>query len=204
MQIYRILPHEFGSNAYLVTEDGVNAVAIDPAGPSVLTEAAKLGLTVRYVLLTHGHFDHIGGCASMQAAKAKIGCCKGEEKLIKEGGLGARFGAYVHPFSVDFTFCGGETLSLCGMRFEVISTPGHTAGSCCFALREGERLSALFTGDTLFRRDAGRTDLPTGSEKDLKESLLRLAALDGSPAVYPGHGEKSELAQERAFNPYLR
>ena len=200
MQIYKIYPIGFAANSYLVTADGKRAVAIDPAQPRIVEEAKKRGLTVTHVLLTHGHFDHIGGCAALQAAGAKVGCLAGEEGLIAgSGNLAAMFGAPMPAFTPDFTFRDGEELALCGMRFCVIATPGHTAGGACF-LVEGH----LFTGDTLFAGSVGRTDLPTGDADALAQSVRRLYALEGDHTVHPGHEEDTTLERERTHNACIR
>ena len=91
------------------------------------------------------------------------------------------------------TFRGGEELAVCGMRFGVLATPGHTAGSCCF-LTDG----AIFTGDTLMRRSFGRCDLPTGNVSAMKRSLARLANLENR-TVYPGHGMPTTLEEEKKY-----
>ena len=200
MTIYKIYPKGFASNCYFVTADGKHAVAIDPAQPRVLEEAERRGLLVDYVLLTHGHFDHVCGCAVLQKAGAKVGCLAAEKQIaLSNANMGAAFGVHVPPFMVDFTFEDGEVLELCGLKFEVIATPGHTAGSCCYLAE-----NALFTGDTLFAEEVGRTDLPTGSGAELKRSLKKLAALEGDYHIYAGHGEDSTLDAERAHNVYLK
>ncbi|MBR7186496.1 MAG: MBL fold metallo-hydrolase [Clostridia bacterium] len=204
MQIITIAPIGFASNCYLLSEDGKNAVAIDPAQPRILKEAARRGFAVKYVLLTHGHFDHIGGCAALQKAGAKIGCMEIEKALaLGESNMGWKFGAFVPPFDIDFTLNNGDVLELCGIPLSVMGTPGHTAGGCCYVLRNKkgssfcEEEGSLFTGDTLFAGDVGRTDLPTGSEGALRESLQRLIALKGNYTVYPGHGASTTLERER-------
>ena len=200
MTIIKIPPHGFASNAYLVSADNKTAVVIDPSAPRVLDEAAKRGLQIKYALLTHGHFDHIGGCAAVSEAGAKIGCLAAEKEIaLGIANLGRAFGVHVPPFPVDFTFQDGEELSLCGVKFRVLATPGHTAGSCTYMTE-----NALFTGDTLFADDAGRTDLPTGNGAMLKTSLQKLAALDGDFTLYAGHGGDSTLSYERAHNPFLK
>ena len=200
MQVYKIFPKGFASNCYLLTADGKTAVAIDPAQPCVLQEAEKRGLTVAYVLLTHGHFDHIGGCSALSAAGAKI-CCSQEEKalVLGENNMASAFGRDVPPFSIDVTFRDGEILDLCGMKIKVIATPGHTEGSVCFLCED-----ALFTGDTLFCGDVGRTDLPTGSAEALQQSIRKLYAMEGDYAVYPGHDEDTTLQKERMTNEWVR
>lgn len=200
MQVYKIYPVGFAANSYLLTADGKTAVAVDPAQPRIAAEAEKRGLQVRFVLLTHGHFDHIGGCAALQATGAKIGCLAEEAALATgENNLAARFRVPMSAFRIDFTFRDGEILELCGMTFRVIATPGHTAGSASYAV--GDR---LFTGDTLFAGDVGRTDLPTGSGRALEESVQKLYALDGDYTVCAGHGEDSTLAYEREHNGWIR
>ncbi len=137
-QIYPIFPNGFAANSYLVTEDGKQAVCIDPASPRILAEAQRRGLDVKFVLLTHGHFDHVGGCAAFSQTGAKIGCLAAEKALAEEHNLGAEFGMPVPPFRVDFTFSDGDELSLAGMTFQVIATAGHTVGSVCFLLPQAE------------------------------------------------------------------
>ena len=142
MEVYKIYPRGFASNSYLITADGKNAVCIDPAQPRVSDEATRRGLIVKYVLLTHGHFDHIGGCAALQAAGAKIGCLAGEEKLaLGRDNMAEAFGfGKVPPFRVDFTLQDGETAELCGMEFRAVATAGHTASGACYLVGD-----ALFT-----------------------------------------------------------
>ena len=199
-KIYKIYPIGFAANSYLITADGKSAVAVDPAQPRILDEAKKRGLEVKYVLLTHGHFDHIGGCAALQAAGAKVGCLEAECALATgKNNLAEEFGVPMSAFTVDFTFRDGDQLDLCGIQVRVVATPGHTAGGACFIA--GDR---LFTGDTLFAGDVGRTELPTGSGVALTASLKKLYALEGDFVVCPGHGEDSTLSYERQFNGYIR
>lgn len=210
MDIFLLSPRGFAANTYLVTQDGKTAVAVDAAQPRVLEEAQKRGLEVKYVLLTHGHFDHIGGCAALRAAGASVGCLSSERDLALSCNLGDRFGVPVPPFGVDLTFEDGDVLELCGLSVSVMGTPGHTAGSVSYlvspqapAAGEGED-PVLFTGDTLFAGDVGRTDLPTGSAAALGESLKKLCALEGDLPVYPGHGAPTTLGRERKYNRWIR
>jgi len=201
MQVLKIYPEGFAANSYLLTEDGKTAVAIDPAQPRVAEEAAKRGLSVRYVLLTHGHFDHIAGCGALAAAGAEIGCREEELPLLfGAGNLASTMGGMrIAPFSVDFFVEDGQELSLCGMTFRVLATPGHTAGGACYIVE-----NCLFSGDTLFEGGIGRTDLPTGNAEERRSSLHRLALLAGDYVVYPGHGEDTTLCYEKKLNGYLR
>lgn len=197
MRVYQLKPRDFAANTYFLTADDRTAVVIDPARPQALDEANRLGLRAEFVLLTHGHFDHVGGCAALQGAGAKIGCLVGEEETALRRNLGVEFGHETAPFTMDFTFRGGEILSLAGISFQVLATPGHTAGSCCFLVK-GER-DLLFTGDTLFRGGFGRTDLPTGDRGALQRSLALLFTL-GDADVFPGHGENTTLFDEKTHN----
>ena len=172
MKIFTIPAGVLRANSYIVTEDGKSAVLIDCGGKEPLAFAEQKGIKIEYVLLTHGHFDHIGGCAALQAAGAKIGCLAGEEKLVgSPADLSAAMGIPVEPFRLDFTFRDGEVLDLCGMRFSVIATPGHTKGGCCFLC-------------------------------GLRQSVQALLALEGDKTVYPGHDEPTTLSHERKFNPF--
>lgn len=196
MQVYKIYPVHFASNCYLLTSDGKTAVAIDPSQPRVLEEAEKRGLKIEYILLTHGHWDHIGGCGAVQKAGAKLGCLKGEDDLALFHHLGMK---PIDPFTVDFTFEDGDILSLCGMDIKVMATPGHTAGSVCFLIE-----NYLFSGDTLFAGDAGRTDLPTSSEEAMQESLKKLRSLTQNYILHPGHYDDSTLDYEKQNNWWLK
>ena len=198
LHIYTVPAGPLRANSYLLTEDDKDAVIIDCGGAEPLQEAQRRGLTPRFVLLTHGHFDHIGGCAALQAAGAQVGCAEAELQLLaSSANLASDMGLRIPPFRPDFTFRGGDELDLCGMRIAVIATPGHTPGGVTF--RVGD---ALFTGDTLFRESVGRVDFPGGSGAQLRESIRRLLAIEGDLAVYPGHDEPTTLGHERKYNPF--
>lgn len=200
MQVIKIYPTGFAANTYILTADDISAVVIDPAQAGILDEVKERGLEVKFVLLTHGHFDHIGGCAALQRAGAKVGCLSGEERLAILDNLAEAFGeGEVEPFTVDFTVKDGEILDICGMQIKVIATPGHTAGGASYRVEDN-----LFTGDTLFRDGVGRTDLPTGSYAQLEKSVKKLYALEGDYTVYAGHGGDSTLGRERKQNGAIR
>lgn len=199
MRIIKVTPRIFASNSYIITADGADCIAVDPSEEAV-KEIKKNGLNCKAVLLTHGHFDHIGGCGVLYCEGAKIYCGEQEKDLIFSSGYKNLFGGvYVPEFEIYKTFTDGEEAELCGISFKVIHTAGHSAGSVCYIFEDN-----IFTGDTLFRSGIGRTDLPTGNYKELIKSVKKLYALEGDYKLYCGHEGDSTLGFERNNNPYVR
>lgn len=187
-------------NSFLVTNGGAEGFLIDCASADLLNKIDKLGISVKTVLLTHGHFDHVTGCRAFAEDYAGFYCGEKEKPLIfSKEYLGIFGGVKVPRFEINRELKDGEEFELCGLNIKVISTPGHTVGSVCYLIE-----NCIFTGDTLFRCSVGRCDLPTGSTAALLESLKKLAALEGDYKVYCGHGEDTTLDYERRFNPYFR
>ena len=193
---------DYQTNTYIVHGDQKACVIIDPGfePQTILNKVASLNLTVDAVLLTHGHFDHVGGVEQILRATgcqlwiSKRDCSDPSDPMIR----------YFYPLTdcdiANVSFCAdGEKIHAGGLTFMVMSTPGHTQGSVCYLCDD-----ALFSGDTLFAGSCGRTDLPGGDWNTIQKSLGRLAALDGDFTVYPGHGGASTLSRERQFNPYMR
>lgn len=201
IQIYKIYPRLFGANSYILTKDGQNAVVVDPSGTGVLDELNKRNLVPAYVLLTHSHFDHIGGVPVLTAIGAKVVCAKKEIPAFgTTAELGEKYGYPKFDLTADITLVDGEKINLAGIDFTVLETPGHTAGSVCYLLEEEK---VMFVGDTLFEGSVGRTDLPTGSSSKMRESLRKLKNLTGDYTLYCGHGEDTSLNIERVTNPFL-
>ncbi len=200
MKVYKIEPSDFASNSYILTADGSNAVVIDPSEESVIDELRRKNLTCEYVLLTHGHFDHVGLCGKLYNGGARI-CCGELEKdfIFSPANRGIFGGVYIPEFKIYRTFNDGEKFTLCGISFTAIHTPGHTEGSMCYIADD-----CIFSGDTLFRCSVGRTDLPTGDMRKLISSAKKLFALNGDYKIYTGHGENTTLGFERRNNPYIR
>lgn len=204
MKIITIPPRGFGSNTYVLTQDNKTAVVIDPSQPRVQEELTKRGLDAKYVLLTHCHFDHVGGVYALQSAGAKVLCSEREKPLIgTRADLFEAFGVTRAPYTIDETLKDNETRELCGMKFQVLFTAGHTSGSVCYLVTEKSGERSLFTGDTLFSDSIGRTDFPTGDISALRSSLRRLCSLQGDMPVYAGHNEATSLETERKHNPFL-
>ena len=184
----------YGTNCYIV-HDGASKTCcvIDPGytPEKVLDEVRSLGLTVEAILLTHGHFDHVGG---VREIAVETGCrvylCADDLSMPPQMTAG--------PLYYTETYGEGDTLHLAGLTISVIRTPGHTPGSVCLLIE-----NAMFCGDTLFAGSCGRTDLPGGSWAAMQTSLGRLAGLQADYRVYPGHGEPTTLAREKRYNPYL-
>lgn len=204
MQIIRISPYGFGANTYVLTEDNKRAIIIDPAQPRVAEELEKLSLTPAYVLLTHCHFDHVGGVEALQKKGAKVICGEREKALVgTPSELYSAFGASKSNYEVDETFADNEVKTLADMQVQALFTPGHTVGSVCYLITEKEGGRYLFTGDTLFAGSIGRTDFPTGSIADMRNSLRRLCLMQENLPVYPGHQEETDLETERKINPFV-
>ena len=180
------------TNCYILAQEE-RCLVIDPGDEAekVLAFLEQNGLTLEAVLLTHGHFDHVGAVKNLAAeTDCRVFLC--EADLALPGAMTA--GPLYHT---DF-YSDGDSLTLAGMTFEVLHTPGHTPGSVC--LRFGEH---LFSGDTLFAGSCGRTDFPGSSPSDMYHSLKRLSQLEDNLKVYPGHGETTTIGEEKRYNPYL-
>lgn len=182
----------YRTNCYILWEQDA-AIVIDPGygAPMISRRLEELGLTLCAIVLTHGHFDHVGAIAGL---KETCDC----PVLLPEGDLALPEEITNGPIPYTATYRDGDTLSFGGISLTALHTPGHTPGSSC--LRTGK---CLFTGDTLFRDTCGRTDLPGGDWRQMKASLRKLAAIGEDLFVYPGHGEATTLAREKQHNPYL-
>lgn len=199
MKVYKIPPHGFASNSYILTADGKTAAVIDCAQPRVFSACLEKGLAPQAVLLTHGHFDHVCGCAKFFEEGVKIYCGEKERDFIFCNENKSLFGVKIPHFEIFKTLSDGEEVEIAGIKIKAISTAGHTAGSVCYVAE-----NCLFSGDTLFRESVGRTDLPTGNAAELIKSVKKLFALKENYKVYCGHDSDTDLEHERNFNPYIK
>ena len=185
------------TNCYLLCDSG-ECCLIDPGDNArgLLRVVEESGCTLRYILLTHGHFDHYTAIPEILEVFPDLpvyiheGDLSEERSQLSMRRLDARN---------QRTYAEGDELKLGGLTIRVMETPGHSAGSVVLQTE-----NVLFTGDTLFAGTCGRTDLPSSSPRAMRDSLRRLAALEGDFYVLPGHGETSTLEQERRTNYYLR
>lgn len=195
LKTYALALGAYQTNCYIIhDEHSKTCCVIDPGYEAdlVLSKLDSLGLTLEAILLTHGHFDHVG---AVKELAAETGCA-----------------VYLHPEDLTMppmmtagplyytnTYAEGTRLSLAGLDIAVLHTPGHTPGSVCLLVE-----NTIFSGDTLFQGSCGRTDLPGGDWATITKSLHRLAALEGNFWVYPGHGGSTTLRDEKRYNPYMR
>lgn len=201
-------------NTYIVINGNVGFV-VDPGGDAqeIYSIFRKQKAKIEAILLTHAHFDHIGGVAELCriASKGEDGkenpqdaptvfLHKDElEKIGSYKNMGFSMNANPEKFVPDILLKGGETLKIAGLDVKVIHTPGHAKGSLCYVVSD-----KIFVGDTLFFMSYGRTDFYDGNAKDLKNSIVnKLFALKGNYTILPGHGEPTTLDFERANNPIL-
>ena len=185
----------YQTNCYMAWEEGSEScILIDPGyvPEQLLEEVRRQRKTLEAILLTHGHFDHIGGVKYLaEETGCKVYICAEELKMPSRMAGG-------EIYHTD-TYGEGDVLRLAGLTLQVLHTPGHTLGCVCLLCGD-----VLFSGDTLFAGTCGRTDLPGGDYKTIMDSLQRLAALEGNLQVLPGHGPASNLDLERRLNPYMQ
>lgn len=195
LQVDTLVLGDYGTNCYIIRDASSKTCAVIDPGyepETVLEKVESLGLTVEAILLTHGHFDHVGGVKNIAAETGcRVYMCEPELSLPPVFTAGRLY--YTDLYRE------GDTLSVAGLTIRVIQTPGHTPGSVCLLTED-----AIFSGDTLFQGSCGRTDFPGGSPDDMGQSLSRLSRLEQDAAVYPGHGPTTTLDEEIQYNPYLR
>ena len=191
---------------FVINEKTKELILIDPADDAgrIIRKIEADGLKLQGILLTHGHFDHIGAVDDLRPYFKGVQCYAGEkEEEVLENGSYNLSASWAVALSIraDRLLRDKETLTLAGFKIKVIETPGHTKGGVCYYLSEE---GVLFSGDTLFRTSVGRTDFPTGSMSQIVRSVQYLTEkLPGDTVVYPGHQEITTIAYEQRFNPYL-
>lgn len=195
LKVHALALGAYQTNCYIIHDENSQACCvIDPGYDAdiILDKLDSLGLTLNAILLTHGHFDHVGAVKDL-AAETQCDVYIHPEDLLLPPMMTAGSLYYTK------TYTEGTLLNLAGLEISVLHTPGHTPGSVCLLTE-----TTIFSGDTLFQGSCGRTDLPGGNWATIGSSLRRLAALEGNFWVFPGHGPSTTLRDEKRYNPYLK
>jgi hydroxyacylglutathione hydrolase len=204
--IKRLVVGHLSANCWLVgSETTCEGIVIDPGGDYAAISQAitDSGLDIKIIVLTHGHSDHIAALYEVRNyTGAKVAIHINDADFLEGGGAySSQFGiSYRTPPPPEMLLRDGDVISVAGLEFTVIHTPGHTPGSIC--LISSDR---LFSGDTLFRRGIGTTIMPGSSRPQLIGSIrTRLMTLPDNTTIYPGHGRETTIGAERRDNPYVR
>lgn len=194
------------TNCYVVYDEVTkDAVVIDPGEKAtyLLDVLKENSLNLKYIFLTHGHFDHVIGVAEIQETTgATPVVCKKELKILDEADINKRYGKYMRrpykSFSNPDFATDGSKYTFGGLTAEFIHTPGHTKGSMVIKIED-----SLFTGDTLFAGECGRCDLEGGDFSEMLMSLKKLSEIEKNYKVYPGHEQTTTLLEEKTTNRYM-
>ena len=201
MKIRNLFPGSWGSNCYLVEDNG-EALIVDPSASAsaILRAVQEAGCTPVGILLTHGHFDHIMSVDTLREAEPtlKVYIHEADAPMLTDADKNG-FSFFFRQDRVwnaaDVLLKAGDEIKVGNATLTVVHTPGHSPGSSCYYCAEA---GVMFTGDTLFSDNIGRCDLWGGSYATIRRSLLSLRDYDGSITIYPGHGDEEKLF--RALN----
>ncbi|HBT96056.1 MAG TPA: MBL fold metallo-hydrolase [Coriobacteriia bacterium] len=188
----------FTENCYILSESeyGKNVIICDPGAQASKILNVVGSRSVEKIILTHRHYDHIGALDGLKKTGAEV-LAHGKDARVVSDGVDDDEGIDdAEMVVVDRTLEDGDTISLGGVELKVLHTPGHTIGSICLYDAAD---NSLIAGDTLFYRAVGRTDFPTGSFSQQRESLKKLAELPDETVVYPGHDNDTTIGQEKKF-----
>ena len=203
MKIKVIDPGFSGSNSYIIyDEKSGDGVMVDPGSDGKMLLAKSVGINIKYIILTHAHFDHIGGLeflAEKTGAHVVIHEIEAPALTDTSYNLCLLAGEKENKKGADITVKDGDELTVGDINLKFIHTPGHTKGSMCIFAGDKD----LITGDTLFRGCIGRTDLKGGNSNDILKSVNKIAKFDEDITIYPGHGEVSTIGFEKMTNPYI-
>lgn len=202
----KVISEKFGSmdnNCSLIIDEKTNQSALVDCNEFSQKMIDMIGDTdLKYILLTHGHFDHIIGVKSVKKKYgAQVVISKEDEPMLNSSKLSLAVfcNAPQNNVDADIIVKDGDEITLGETKIKVMATPGHTSGSVCYIAE-----NCIFSGDTLFYCSCGRTDFPSGSPEQMMTSLQKLKALDGDYKVYTGHNNLTTLDFERKNNPYMK
>lgn len=202
----KVISEKFGSmdnNCSLIIDEKTNQSALVDCNEFSQKMIDMIGDTdLKYILLTHGHFDHIIGVKSVKEKYgAQVVISKEDEPMLNSSKLSLAVfcNAPQNNVDADIIVKDGDEITLGEIKIKVMATPGHTSGSVCYIAE-----NCIFSGDTLFYCSCGRTDFPSGSPEQMMSSLKKLKALDGDYKVYTGHNNLTTLDFERKNNPYMK
>ena len=204
MKIEKIVEPYFGENMYiLIDEETKKCAVVDPGGASdkILNYIKRNSLELEYILLTHGHGDHIGAVNTIKSrTNAKVVAHNVEQELLNDNRKNLSYSMHCGPqeLDADIYVHDKDKLELGNLKLSFIHTPGHTKGCMCIRVNDD-----MFTGDTLFAGSIGRTDLYGGDYKQIEKSLRKLAKYEDKVKIHPGHGPSSTLGIEKMSNPYM-
>lgn len=194
------------TNCYLFAKDDENdCIIVDPADRAdVITQMIESNKkNPAAILLTHGHFDHIGAVEELRKKyNLKVYAARAEKDVLESPykNLSSEYGLD-YKINADVYLEDGEEFEVAGLKIKAILTPGHTIGGMCFYIEEE---SVMFTGDTLFFESVGRTDFPTGNMSSLvREVKNKLFVLPDETICYPGHGQETSIMHEKVYNPFI-
>ncbi len=206
MKIERFVLGSLGTNCFLIiNEDTKELIIVDPAicPDYLLRHVESNGYQPKAILLTHGHFDHVMGIEGwVNKYQIPVYLHEEEKEILADPRLNLSY-MFGRKYSYEHVEClrDGQKLETAGFHFQVIHTPGHTKGSCCYFEAAEE---VLISGDTLFAKSVGRSDFPTGDGHALVRSIKeRLFCLPDTVRVYPGHNELTNIGDEKMYNPFV-
>ena len=205
MILEKIVESRMGENTYVVgDEKSKKCIVVDPGANfvDIMNVVKRNNLEVEYVVLTHGHGDHITNVLKIkEATNAKIVAHEEEQEILldKRKNLSVSLPSATVELDADIYVKDNDTLIVGDMKMKFIHTPGHTPGSMCIKIDKH-----MLTGDTLFAGSMGRTDFYGGDARKMDKSLKRLKNQDDDIIIYPGHGPNSKLKTEKMTNPFMR
>ena len=203
-KIIKLVVGDLQENCFILFDENKDAFIVDPGDSSknIINVIEKNNLSTKCILLTHGHFDHVGAVAALKEKyNVPIYLSEKDKNFLEkpEEVRASAFGIQIEPAKVDYFVKDKDEIKFSQDIIKVIETPGHTIGSVCYLFK-----NLLFSGDTLFNGSIGRTDFPESDHNLMMESLKKLKNLDDDIFVLSGHGPESQMNYEKNSNPYFR